>query len=439
MKNLKRVTALLMVAAMVMTSFAACGKKDDSDQTSSSSASEETKTEATATPAETAPTEEVVTVEDVQLKVWGPQDEQDILKQMCDTFNENHPEWNITYEYGVVAEGDAKNELLKDTEAGADVFMFASGGVTELVAADAIYPLTKNEAEIRAIHSEVAVNSGVVDGTLYAVPFTPNAWFMYYNKSMYTEDDVKSLETMMAKDLGADVKNFSCDLTNSWYIEAFFLGAGCTLFGADGTDETQCDFNNDMGVKVGNYLVDLANNPKYSEEADGKFKEELKNGTLAAGCSGTWDAATIKEYLGDNYAACKLPTINIDGTDYQLSNFADFKSIGVNTATKYPLAAMALAEYLGGEECQKLRFEARQVAPTVLSLMEDPEVQSDPATLALSLQTTFSTIQPTITKMNDYWSPAEAFGNGIINGEITKDNMQEKLDLMVGGILSTLE
>lgn len=428
MKKTRKLIATALVIMLAMASFSACGKKEEKPVTPPET--EETN--------EPVATEEEVTTEDVALKVWGPQEEQEILKQMCDTFNENHPEWNITFTYGVVAEGDAKEELLKDTEAGADVFMYASGGTAELVAADAIYPLTKNEDAIRAIHGEAAVAAGVVDGVLYAVPFTPNSWFMYYDKSMYTEEEVKSLDTMMAKDLGAGIKNFSCDLSNSWYIEAFFLGAGCTLFGEDGSDATDCTFNNETGVKVGNYLLNLASNPKYSEELDGKFRSELKEGTLAAGCSGTWDAAEIKESLGDNYAACKLPTFTIDGTEYQLSNFADFKSIGVNTATQYPLPAMALAEYLGNEECQKIRYEKRQVTPTVTSLASDSVVASDPATSALILQTNFSTVQPTIVQMNNYWKVAEAFGNGIINGEVTSANMQEKLDLMVEGILATL-
>ena len=51
----------------------------------------------------------------------------------------------------------------------------------------------------------------LVDRVSYAVPFTPNSWFMYYDKSMYTEEEGKSLDTMMAKDLGACIKNFSCD------------------------------------------------------------------------------------------------------------------------------------------------------------------------------------------------------------------------------------
>ena len=38
---------------------------------------------------------------------------------------------------------------------------------------------------------------------------------MYYNKSMFTEDEVKSVETMLAKDLGEGVYNFSFQVSGT--------------------------------------------------------------------------------------------------------------------------------------------------------------------------------------------------------------------------------
>jgi arabinogalactan oligomer/maltooligosaccharide transport system substrate-binding protein len=40
--------------------------------------------------------------------------------------------------------------------------------------------------------------------------------------------------------------------------------------------------------------------------------------------------------------------------------------------------------------------------------------------------------------MANYWVPAESFGNELISGKITKDNAQEKLDVFVNSILSSL-
>ncbi len=436
MKKGFRLLALLMVTVMVLASFAACGKKDSNDTPTNN---DTTTTEPTKEPtAEPTKEPEKVEVTDVTLKVWAPQEEQEILKTMCDNFQKAHPEYNITWDFGVVSEADASNELQKDAAAGADVFAFASDQTATLVNAGILYPITLNADAIKTANSEASIQAATVNGQLYANPFTPNSWFMYYDKSKYTEDEVKSLETMFAKDLGSEVKNFSVDINNSWYLSAFFFANGGTLFGADGTDPTQCSFNDAKGLEVGKYLIDLVKNPKFLDEDQGNIITAFANGTLGAACSGTWNAEAIKEALGENYAATKLPTIKINGEDKQLSNFADFKLIGVNALTKAPIPAMQLAEYLGGEECQKLRFEARSIAPTNLKLAVDPDVLTNPAVAALSYQTSFSTLQSSIPQMGKYWTPAEAFGTEVLNGTVTLDNLQTKLDEMVNSILSTI-
>jgi arabinogalactan oligomer/maltooligosaccharide transport system substrate-binding protein len=106
--------------------------------------------------------------------------------------------------------------------------------------------------------------------------------------------------------------------------------------------------------------------------------------------------------------------------------------------TKYPKPAMELAEWLANEQNQKERFTVRSIAPTNLNLAKDPEVLANPAVAALSLQTSFSTLQSSISQMGNYWAPAEAFGTEILNGTVTKENVQEKLDNFVNSILSTI-
>lgn len=450
MKKASKVIALSLALVMTLGSLAACGKKDDSSSGSSSTPAPtaEATTEPTKAP-ENTPAE----AKKINLKVWGPQEEQvayegygsSLLGYMCDKFNEAHPEWDITFTYGAVSEADAKTELSKDATAAADVFMFASDQTAFLVENGILAPISLHQDEV------IAANGGATSGSitaatfnnmLYAVPFTPNSWFMYYDKSKYTEEEVKSLDVMMAKDLGADAKNFSIDLDNGWYLASFFFAGGCSLFGADGQNATECTFNNENGVKVGNYLVDLATSNKFLMETDNGANaiDAFSKGKLGAWCSGTWNAENVKAALGDNYGATKLPTIGLDGVDSQLKSFADYKYIGVNMNTDPEAmeAAQALAAYLGGEECQKVRFLARSIAPTVTALVTDPEVAANVAVAALSEQAAYTQFQSTIPQMGNFWAPAEGFGAGVYNKEITKDNMQKQLDDFVTNVLTSL-
>ena len=100
---------------------------------------------------------------------------------------------------------------------------------------------------------------------------------------------------------------------------------------------------------------------------------------------------------------------------------------------------MMFAEYLSSEKCQKIRFEVRNSSPTNLNLVNDTELlASSPAVAVLSQQVVTSTVQPSIPQIANFWSPMEAFGQDCIAGAVTADNMQEKLDTMVTGILSRI-
>lgn len=379
--------------------------------------------------------------EAVNLTVWGPQEDQELLKQMCDAFAAANPDKTYTFTYGVVSEADAQKEVIKDISAAADVFAFSSDQTAILVDSGALYRVTKNKDQIVADNSEASISAASVDGELYGYPYVSDTYFMYYDKSKLSEDDVKSIEGIMNKDIEGVTTNFAFNTDDGWYQSGFFFGAGCKLFGDDGTDPTQCDFNNERGYMVGEYLIDLVANPKYGANFDDSLvKAGFAEGTLAAAVSGTWNAGEIQASLGDNYAATKLPEFTLsNGETVQMGSMANFKIMGVNSETKNPLDAMALAEWLTNKDNQKTRFEVRSYAPTNVELANDTDtMNSNIAVGALAQQAQYATVQTSISQCQNYWTPAEAFGQEIIAGTCTKDNLQQKLDAYVESVLATL-
>lgn len=377
----------------------------------------------------------------VTLTVWGSQEGQPYLERMCEAFAAANPDKSYTFNYGVVSEADAKKELLKDVSAGADVFSFASDQTGELVSAGALYRVTKNKDQIVADNTAPSIEAATIDGELYGYPWVSDTYFMYYDKSKFTEEEVLSLDTMLAKDIDGITTNFAFDTDNGWYQSAFFFGAGCKLFGDSGSDPTQCDFNNDRGMLVGEYLIDLVKNPKYGANFDDSLvKAGFADGSLAAAVSGTWNSGEIQASLGDNFAATKLPSITLsNGETVQLGGMANFKLVGVNAETKNPLDAMALAEWMTSYDNQLMNFNERSLAPTNVTLSSDTEkLSSNIAVSALAQQAQYATVQTSIPQAGNFWTPAEAFGQDIIAGSVTKDNLQEKLDQYVESVLSTL-
>ena len=338
---MKKTLALILTFVM-MLSLAACGGGNDSKTPDNSGTPSNTDT-----PSTSGDTKEV---QDVTLKIWTASEELDLMKKMGESFAAAHPEYNLTFDISEMGIDEANANLKTDADSAADIFQLASGGVPELTQKGLLLPIGYDEAGLRALYPEGAISAVCAeDGLIYAVPFTPNTFFMYYNKSMFSADEVKSVETMLAKDLGTaedgtPIYNFSFQVSGPWYLESFFYAAGCTLFGADGKDASSMDWNNANGFAAGKYMIDLVNNPKYLENKDGIAMNMLREGKLAVHCDGTWNAGPVQEALGENYAAAPLPTININGKDCQMRNFADYKTYAVKSSTAYPLAAQQFAE-----------------------------------------------------------------------------------------------
>lgn len=400
----KKVVSVLLVAAMTATMVAGCGSKG-SNSASGTEGSGDDKWSGTIT-------------------VWSPQEDQDTgwLSKECEAFNEAHPEWDITFKYGVCAEGDVKTTVTQDVKKAADVYMLANDNIPDLVAANALAELGGSYLEdVQANNSESIASSVTYNDQLVAFPFSSNTWFMYYDKSVYSEDDIKSFDTMLEKG------KVSFPLSNSWYIQAFYVGNGCSLFG-DGTEADKgVDFGGDKAAAVTNYLVDLAANPNFINDADGAGLAGLRDGSVNAVFSGTWDAEAVKEALGDNMGVAALPTFTLDGKECQMKSFMGSKAIGVNPNAENMQASMALAAYLASEDAQKDHYDMRNILPSNTNI----DVSSDQIAAAVSdTMKNTSIVQPLLAEMSNYWSPAENMGKNIIAGEITHDNAAEKTEDM---------
>ena len=72
--------------------------------------------------------------ETVALKVWGSQEDQELLAELGEAFAAEHPETTYEFTYGVVGEADAKARYLEDPAAAADVFSYPDDQIIDLVA-----------------------------------------------------------------------------------------------------------------------------------------------------------------------------------------------------------------------------------------------------------------------------------------------------------------
>ena len=362
----------------------------------------------------------------VTVTVWGPQEDQSDdngkwLQTQCENFAKEHEEWDITFNYGVCSEGDAKTNLSTDPAAGADVYMFANDQIPDLLKAGAIAELGgKTLDAVKAANSATTVNTVTYDGSVYGVPFTANTWFMYYDKSVFTDEDAKSLDAMLAKG------KVAFPLNNSWYLAAFYVANGCTLFGPDGGDAAAgIDFSGDKAVAVTNYLVDLVANPNF-------VNGDVSTGNdIDAFFSGTWDYQKAVDAYGDNLGIAAAPSYTLDGELKQMKSFAGSKAIGVNPTTalykEHPEIAVALAAYLGSTAAQQAHYDLRNIIPTdmAINVGDDALAKAQMDTMDFA-----SIVQPLQADMGNYWTPAQSMGEELVSGSDTHDNAAEKTEAM---------
>ncbi len=414
---MKKIIALLLVLAMALSLVACGGGEKPAEQAPAADA-----------PAAEAPAAEGP--EAITLKVWAPQadqvDETCWLPVMLAKFEEAHPEYKITWDIGVCGEGDAAGIVKNDPAAAADLFLYANDQMGTLIEAGALAKLGGSYLE--QVQNDVAQTYidtvTYTDGGVYGFPMAPNTWFMWYNKDVFSEEDIKSLNTMLEK----GVVSFPMD--NSWYTSTFFFGVGGTCFGPQGIDAAAgIDFGSDLCVEAAKFMIDFAKNPNFINDVDGVGVAGMKDGTIGAMFSGPWDRPALEESLGDKLGCAVLPKFTMNGTEYQMKSFAGSKAIGVNPNAKHPKAAMQLAAFLASAEGQLARYELSAITPAATACAENEAVKSNFVVVTESAEMAQATVaQPTIAQMAAYWDPVKNFGTNILNGTITHENAKEMLD-----------
>ena len=438
-KLFSKVITMMMISAMGM-SMVGCGNDAATTTAPESEAPAESAATESEASAEGAATDATETFPDKEasLVVWGSQDDQQMLNEMVDAFEAAHPEVTWDIQVRVNGEDQAKTEVLKDTEAAADVFAIAHDQLGELVKSGAVYKNTKYADQIKETAAEAAVNASMYDGEMYGYPSVSETYFLFYNKSIFNEDQVKSLDTMLSADLGNGVTPFAMDIANAYYSGPMFLSNGCELFGPDGSDAKTVTFNNDKGLEVAKLIGSLKAKGVVAFD-DTVAASQFEAGTLGAYVAGPWKTETYKEVLGDNFGVAELPTLNFNGEEKHMASFAGFKIYCVKANTKYPLEAMALANWLTNEDNQLKRFKDRGGVPVSKVLAESDEVKSNPAVCALLAQLNYAYAMPAIPQMGKFWDATKAFVQEDFDGTIKEADYQSKLDTMVATITEGAE
>ena len=351
------------------------------------------------------------------IKVWVANEIVDLTKKQIDEFNATN-ELGIVFNATIEAqgEGEAATNMVTDVEAGGDIYCFAQDQFSRLIEAGALAKLGQGAAktvqEGYDADSVAAVTTG--DGTMWAYPLTAdNGYFMYYDKSVIPDEDVDSLEKLIA-DCEAAGKNFCFEMnTSAWYLASFFFGTGCvSVWQTDdaGNFISVTDtFNSDKGLIAAKGMKKLVDSPIHvsSSEASGF----ANNAAIVV--TGTWASSDIKAMLGDNMGVADLPSFEVDGESYHLGSFFGFKLMGVKPQADAAKGAALhrLAQYLTGAKCSLERYAERGWGPANLEAQADEAVANDPILKAVYEQKAYGQVMGAIS--GAWWDIAKVIGDGV--------------------------
>ena len=448
----KKLLALALTAVMVGTCLVGCGESNEEAKTDGTSQQTEQTTEDAgssdagstqdADNAGTDPIQNLIeaTTDTVKLRVWAAEEDQDVTKKMVDEFKSQYEAKGVKFdiEIGVQSEASAKDTVLADMDAAADVFSFADDQIIELVNAGALQEVAQTYTyDVQNENLSGSVEAATQGGKLYAYPMTAdNGYFMYYDKSVFSDTDVDSMSKMceVAHKAG---KSVGMIVGDAWYAFSFFKGAGLDVTLSDDGKTNTCNWNDAKGKDVAQAIIDLGKTKGFANvKEDSAIVTGVKNNKYAAVISGVWNSDAITKAWGDNTAATKLPTFTVAGEEVQMSSFSGYKLIGVNSHSKFVGWSMLLAEWLTNADNQKLRFKERGLGPANIHAAESDEVQAAPAIAALAKQAEFAVPQRV---GGNYWDPAKTLAMTLVTGNKEGTDLQELLDNAVAGITAPVE
>lgn len=370
----------------------------------------------------------------VELTLWCSETEawQGVMKELVDEFiAANADKATITVNIGAQSEATAKDTVLSDIEAAADVFFFSDDQLTELVNAKALQPVHDVEL-ISSANAAGAVDAASVDGTLYAYPATAsNGYFIYYDKTVISEEQIASFDGILEACTAAG-KYFGFDGMGGWVSPFCFFSDYEISLNADGT--TNCNWNTAGGTDVLAGMQALFASEGIKLEASDESIAAMKAGDCAGFVNGTWNYAPMVEIFGENLACAKMPTFTVNGEQVQCGSMAGFKMAGVSAYSANVGWAMELAKFVTSEDAQARVFAAAGEGPANIAAASSDAVAENLALAALSEQAAYATAQSKLVGGN-YWSPASTL-HELAKAEIA--DLQAALDEAVAGITAPI-
>ena len=428
--------------------LASCGGNPAPTSSASTVPSEPSTPSQPSTPAEIdleAIIDSITDQEDMDLLVWCAEE---ILPTVTNTVNDfvddisEYYEGEINVTLNAVGEGTAATNMVTDVESGADVYFFAQDQLARLNTAGALAEVPNLFAtKIRNENSAGSVGAGTLNDKLIAYPATEdNGYYLYYDKSVLSEEDIKDWETIIAK-AEAQEKEVDINYTSAWYNFGFFYGAGADSVWSTNAAGSFVSYNDTYDQEVGLVAARaMANIITSGRVVDNSGVSGTGDNCIAL-VDGAWDYGAAVDKWGDNLGCAELPSYTVGGKKYHTGSFSGNKLIGVKPQVSE--ARSVITQLIGLElnsyEAQDARYDAKGWGPCNKELVASEKIQAAPHLQALVAQNAYA--KPQGQFPGKWWDLAGAIGSSVkaAGKDATDDDLQGILDLYHASLDSCLD
>ncbi|MBQ5468703.1 MAG: hypothetical protein IIT62_07325 [Oscillospiraceae bacterium] len=329
--------------------------------------------------------------DDGVIRVWVGEESAEFYQKICNEYLSAHTDFGYKIEVKGMDTGSVAGTITNDPTAAADIYTVAHDNIGKLASTQCAKPITDESliAQVKADNPESfqSVIYSTLNGQtyLYGVPYISQALFLYYNKSLVTEEQAASFEglreaaqaaqTKAVTVTGDDGYNMSFALlarkvSDKSTTVKIFEGAESVSGGSKGESNCQGDDTVAIVRWLQAYAAD-ENGFKWASPDGWDADLDKDNRGVLAVIGGAWHYNTAKAALGEsNLGIAMIPTFTLTkeaveglsavqaGDVYRGGTFADCKCFMINAnsaASKYA-KEQELIKYLSSKDVQNASY-----------------------------------------------------------------------------------
>lgn len=322
-----------------------------------------------------------------KIVIWVGEESQEFYQKVCNDYKTAHEDFKWEIEVKGMDTGAAAGTITTDASAAADIYTVAHDNIGKLAAGNYAKPLVDKTLSDQILSDNPESFKNVIYSTLgekeylFAAPYISQALFLYYNKTLVTEEQAKSFEGLMEAAKTAGTKAWTVVGTdgynNSYGLLATKVADHSTSVkiyeGATTTTRGESNCQGDDTIAVLRYQQRaLKDDNGFKWASSDGWEADLRNNGVLSVIGGAWHYNSAAAAVGEvNLGMTLIPTMTLTAADvegltsvaagdvYRGGTFADCKVFMINgqsSSDKYN-DEQALLTYLTSKEVQNESFK----------------------------------------------------------------------------------